>query len=29
MALADKIFIDNCKHILENGYMNLDEKTRP
>ena len=29
MSLADKIFIENCKDILKNGYMDSDLDVRP
>lgn len=29
MSLADKLFIENCKEILENGYDLTGEKVRP
>lgn len=29
MSLADKIFIDNVKDIIENGYSSVGEKVRP
>lgn len=29
MSLADKIFIENCNDILENGYLDSDVEVRP
>ena len=29
MSLADKIFIENCRDILKNGYMDSDLDVRP
>ena len=29
MSLADKIFIENCKDILENGFSTIKEEVRP
>lgn len=29
MSRADKIFIQNCKDILENGYSSENQKVRP
>lgn len=29
MSFADKIFIENCRDILENGFWDSDEKVRP
>ena len=29
MSLADKIFIDNCRDIIDNGYSDIDCPVRP
>ena len=29
MSKADRIFIDMCQDILENGYSSIGEKVRP
>ncbi|MBR2614914.1 MAG: thymidylate synthase [Clostridia bacterium] len=29
MSYADKVFIENCKDILENGYWDTDKEVRP
>ena len=29
MSYADKVFIENCKNIIENGYWDTDQNVRP